>query len=353
MQDPEGTLPIWRAHGPQSDWEGAIQRNLHPTSETTQLAVSLSFVNATGDRCTAALGYLAPTSATEHDLAQRLRQLPDQTLTIQSPHAQIQAPYAQQNDADEILLRATTAAEASIAQIPQAERPTYLSALWRHSEGMGFALKYFAPEICDRLQYVPDITLTGMQQSINEAGAIAPSEYTVRFSKYSYEKQGEIKTTASVAIVTADGSEKQFGAISARCAYLPVGTTVKAHLAIDDSGKSATMRVLDRVASSAADEATYAPSRQELRQWCAVAISKDDKPLTAKIIAKGQQLNALYVAETGKADSKPPLGYRHSAVVISEGDLREMEEAIRAAQEMLQVIANFQQCFHHAQTEIG
>ncbi|MGF1522669.1 MAG: hypothetical protein ACFBSF_10175 [Leptolyngbyaceae cyanobacterium] len=353
LQDPEGTLPIWRAHGPQPDWEVAIQRNPHPTSEATQLAASLSFVDATGDRRTAALGYVAHASATEHDLAQRLRQLPDQTLTIRSPHTQIQAPYAQQNDADEMFLRATTAAEAAITQIPKAERPAYLSALWRHSEGMGFALKYFSSEICDHLQHVPDITLTGMQQSINEVGEIAPGEYTVRFSEYSYEKQGAIKTTASVAIVAADGSEKQFGAISARCTHLPPGTTVKAHLAIDASGKSATMRVLDRVEASAASEATYAPSRQELRQWCAVAIANDDKPLTAKIIAKGQQLNVLYAAETGKADSKPPLGYRHPAVVISEGDRREMEEAIVAAQEALQAIASPQQCLHHAQTEIG
>ena len=39
---------------------------------------------------------------------------------------------------------------------------------------------------------------------------------------------------------------------------------------------------------------TYSPSRQELRQWCAVAMASENEPLKAQIIAKGQQLKALY-----------------------------------------------------------
>ncbi|MEL6384733.1 MAG: hypothetical protein AAFQ89_20190, partial [Cyanobacteria bacterium J06626_18] len=96
---------------------------------------------------------------------------------------------------------------------------------------------------------------------------------------------------------------------------------------------------------------TYAPSRQELRQWCAVAIANDDKPLTDKIIAKGQQLNTLSAAESGTTE-KPPLDYRHAAVVISEGDRKEMQGAIAAAHKTLQATASQPQHLHHAQTEI-
>ncbi|MEM0981126.1 MAG: hypothetical protein AAGH78_12735, partial [Cyanobacteria bacterium P01_H01_bin.58] len=77
----------------------------------------------------------------------------------------------------------------------------------------------------------------------------------------------------------------------------------------------------------------------------------EDKPLTDAIIAKGQQLNERYTAETGHTE-KPPLDYRHSAVVISESDRKEMHGAIAAAQEALQATAS-QQRLHHAQTEIG
>ncbi|MEM9153369.1 MAG: hypothetical protein AAGB19_23355, partial [Cyanobacteria bacterium P01_F01_bin.3] len=370
-------------NGQQPDWEVSVTRNPRARSEATQFSASLSFTDTAGDRRTEALGNVAPESVAEHNLAQRLQQLPGQTLTINNPHAQIQAPYAQQNDTDETLTRATSAAEKSIAQIPKEERSAYLSALWRQSEGMGLALKHFAPEISDRLQTVPDITLTGMQQSINEVGPIAPGEYTVRFSEYSYEKNGTTKTTPSVAIVGDDGAEQQFGAISARSVHLPMGTTVKAHLEMGESGKSAQMQVIDlaetesiapatasaqilpfsaSVAQPKAAEApetyeasdphqTYTPSRQELRQWCAVAIANDDRPLTENIIAKGQQLNTLYTAETGNTE-KPPLDYRHSAVVISERDRKEMHGAIAAAQETLQTTAKQRQ-LHHAQTEIG
>ena len=375
LKDPKGNLPVWRANGQQPDWEVSVTRNPRAKSEATQFSASLSFTDSTGNRQTEALGNVAPESATKHSLAQRLQQLPGQTLTIKNPHAQIQAPYAQQNDTDETLTRATSAVERSIAQIPKEERSAYLSALWRQSEGMGLALKHFAPEISDRLQTVPDITLTGMQQSINEVGAIAPGEYTVRFSEYSYEKNGKTKTTASVAVVGDDGNTQQFGAISARSVHLPLGTTVKAHLEIGESGKSAQMKVIDlaepkevspTIAKTAEQpqpaaatesyqvpsEQTYTPSRQELRQWCAVAIANDDKPLVDKIVAKGQQLNERYQTETGET-GKPPIDYRHSAIVISEGDRKEMHQAIAAAREMLQATASSQRHPHHAQTEIG
>ncbi|PSN20676.1 hypothetical protein C7271_00905 [filamentous cyanobacterium CCP5] len=154
---------------------------------------SLTFTAGSGDRCTSSLGPVAPESASEHHLAERLPSLPNRTLTIQHPHAQIQASYAQQNDLDEMLTQATTAVDDAIAQIPKEERTAYLSALWRQSDGMGLALKKFTPEIVERLSSVPEMTLTGIQHSRNKAGQIPPGEYTARFSEYSEMNQALIR----------------------------------------------------------------------------------------------------------------------------------------------------------------
>jgi ribonuclease HI len=243
LKDDNGALPIWRANGPQPDWEIAIRQNHQSKSE--QFVATLTYTAAGGDRCTAHLGTVAPESACEHHLAERLQNLPNRTLTIAQPQAQIQAPYAQQNDLDEMMARATHTVDAAIAEIPKEERPAYLSALWRQSDGMGLALKKFTPEVIDRLQNVPEITLTGLQHTSNEAGQIPPGEYTARFSEFSYEKAGETRTAASVAIVTEEGEEKRLGAISARSIHLPIGTTVQAHIQIEPSGKIAKMQVLD------------------------------------------------------------------------------------------------------------
>jgi hypothetical protein len=243
IKDEHGVLPIWRANGPQPDWEITIRQNHQSKSE--QFIASLTYTAAEGDRITAPLGTVAPESVSEHHLAERLQKLPNHTLTIAHPIAQIQAPYAQQNDADEMIERATQYVDNEIAEIPKEERLDYLSALWRYSDGMGLALKKFTPEIVERLESVPEITLTGLQHVSNEAGQIPPGEYTARFSEFSYEKNGETRTASSVAIVTEDGEEKQLGALSARSMHLPIGTTVQAHIQIEPSGKIAKMQVLD------------------------------------------------------------------------------------------------------------
>lgn len=243
IKDKDGELPIWRANGPQPDWEIAIRQNHQSKSE--QFVASLTYTAAGGDRVTAPLGTVAPESVSEHHLAERLQKLPNHTLTIPHPIAQIQAPYAQQNDADEMLERATQYVDTAIAEIPKEERQDYLSALWRYSDGMKTALKHFTPEIVERLESVPEITLTGLQHTSNEAGQIPPGEYTARFSEFSYEKNGETRTASSVTIITDEGEEKQLGAISARSMHLPIGTTVQAHIQIEPSGKIAKMQVLD------------------------------------------------------------------------------------------------------------
>ena len=387
LKDTSGTLPIWRANGPQPDWEISVKRNPQARSEATQFVASLSYTGQGGDRCTAPLGTVAPASASEHHLAERLQHLPNQALTLPQPNAQIRAPYAQQNDLDEMLTRATTAVDEAIAQIPQDERADYLSALWRQSDGMGLALKQFTPEIVERLQHVPEITLTGIQHSSNEAGHLLPGDYTARFSEFSYEKQGETRISPSIAILTTDGQERQLGALSARSMHLPLGTTVQAHIEIEASGKTAKMQIndlapepelqrentilpienrmdvpetLQTIGQAASDihsllpmaaeipgvyraegPEQYAPSRQELRQWCAVAIASGDEPLTAAIIDKGKQLNALYTEETGSSE-KPPLDYRHPGLVISESDLQQMRQDIASGQQAIQALTHRQ-----------
>jgi|GEM_PF-801199 len=245
LKDNNGELPIWRANGPQPDWEIAIRQNHQSKSKSEQFIATLSYTAASGDRHTAPLGTVAPESVSEHHLAERLHSLPNQTLTIAHPQAQIQAPYAQQNNLDEMMERATREVDEAIAEVPKEERQDYLSALWRQSDGMGLALKKFTPEIVERLESVPEITLTGLQHTSNEAGQIPAGEYTARFSEFGYEKNGETRTAASVAIVTEEGEEKQLGALSARSMHLPIGTTVQAHIQIEPSGKIAKMQVLD------------------------------------------------------------------------------------------------------------
>nr|WP_228035451.1 ribonuclease H [Oculatella sp. LEGE 06141] len=243
LQDPDGTLPIWRASGIQPNWNVVVERDAKAKSEETQFPATLSLTTEAGDRHTQLLGYVSPESVAEHHLEQRLQQLPNNTLTIRSPKVRIRPPFAQQNDPDD--LGAKTYVQDSVAQIPEAERSAYLSALWRQSDGMGFALKHFTDLICDRLQTVPEITLTGIQRDTNEAGQLPSGEYTARFSQYSYaNKAGETKTVPSIAIVQADGSEQQFGALSPRSVHLPLGTLVTAQIAMDASGETARMQVL-------------------------------------------------------------------------------------------------------------
>ncbi|MEM8805359.1 MAG: hypothetical protein AAGF01_04940 [Cyanobacteria bacterium P01_G01_bin.38] len=248
LKDPEGTLPIWRATGEQPDWKITINRNPNARPEATRFSATLSFTDEKGSRRSQRLGNVSPESVAQHNLVQRLREHPKRTLTIRSPVAQIQVPFAQENDAEETLSRAMNYAQDAVAQIPKEERPAYVSALWRQSDGMGFALKHFPDLVSDRLQTVPEITLTGIQHSTNEAGQIPAGEYTVRFSEYSYiNKAGQTKTSPSVKLIYEDDAQEQFGALNARSMHLPLGTTVKAHLSIDTSGKTARMQVLDLV----------------------------------------------------------------------------------------------------------
>lgn len=515
LQDPYGELPIWRASGRQPDWQVTISQDAQPKSDATRFPVHLQLSNDQGQH-QRLLGYVSPESAAQNDLALRLQQRPDRMFTIEAPTAHIQPPFAQQNDTDLLFARASEYANAAVAQIPNEERTAYVSALMHQSHGMGFALKFFSPEVCDRLQNVPEIRLRGLQHATNEAGSIESGEYTVRFTEYSYEKGGVTCTVPAVAMVGDDGTEKNYGSIYDRSAHLPLGTTVRAHINPWDNGKVADMTVLSLVEAagvkqhrealtaepaavttdedqviapveaperqwvaaeqgalypSASDHLTvtgkpmkmafelhlngqpnplpvntcldamrgygrchttrtfepyaaygfkqgdiavaysgdrqvafrvgeqyrispemmadpayqqqwaamekhdgrflpqaftgkeawglkieplgdyingkihpfpdrsteiYHPSRQELRQWCAVAIASRDEPLKKRIIDIGTQLKSLYGAEVGQPGTTPPPEYRNPQVVISEGDRQQMQQGIETAREVLQ-----------------
>ena len=365
LQDKQGTLPIWRASGPQPDWDITIQKDAQARSEATRFPARLSYTTDTGERRSQLLGYVAQESSTQHQLGQRLQQRGNE-LPIHSPHAQIQAPFAQQNDADEMLSRAMRYVQESVSQIPKDEHLAYASALWRQSFGMKFALKQFTDVVSDRLGTVPEIVLTGIQHSSNQVGHIPPGNYTARFSEYSYSKNGETRTASSVAIVSEDGTERQFGALSARSMHLPLGTTVTAHIAIEPSGKTARMQILDlatapepQAASNLIDTSalfklpvvaegatpyptaqpdSYSPSRQELRQWYMIAALNQDEVLKTRITQKGQQLKELYGSEVGPPGAAPPLEYSHHAVTITESERQQMKQGIDATKATMQAV---------------
>ena len=325
------------------------------------------------------LGHVALESIEKHQLLNLLEKH-NGKFSISAPTVQVNPPVSIDNDIDERLKEARHYLKNAIAQIPQEERMAYASALWRHSEGMGVVLKAFTPEVVQHLQHIPPITLTGIQYPNNEAGQIASGEYTARFSQYSYvDKNGVTKTPASIAILTDDGKELQFGALDPRSIHLPIGTTVKAHLEIAPSGKIAKMQVLDRVhvpevkaqASEQPPELNpkdliersptesvqsipatqgYSPSREELRQWCAIAMIGKNQPLQEYVTGLGTQLKALYGTETGTPGATPPLEYRHPAVVISESDRQRMQQSIEAVKS---IIHSPTQPLQSSQLEVG
>lgn len=221
--------PIWKANG-ETNWQTFIQVNPRVSKNNPeQFLVQRVLHTQDGTETRVPLGFVAPGSATEHQFEERLRQ--HSHIPIANPIVQLRPPLALQSDAKEQLAKAAHYLQSAVAEIPAEERMAYASAMWRQSAGMGIVLKAFTPEVCQQLQTVPEITLTGIQRETNEAGRIPDGEYTVRFSQYAYQtKDGETRTTQSVATVEADGTEKQFGAIGPRSMRLPIGTTVTAKI---------------------------------------------------------------------------------------------------------------------------
>ena len=349
LQDSSGELPIWRAAGVQPDWKIHIRRNEQNKPGQTRFSAHLNFPGQGGKPKTELLGYLSPESIDEHGpaIAAGIREQ-GQQLTLSSPDARIQAPFAQQNDADEMIFRATEYLQTAIAQIEPESRADFASAFWRDSDGMGIALKQFTDVLCDRLQTIPEIKLTGIQYKENEVGQIPPGEYTVQFSELTYTNRvGETKTSPSITIVEKDGSAKHFGVLDARSLHLPLETTVIADIAIEETGKTAKMRVL-KLADPAkivspleikTDSSTefrssndlpdqYNPSRHELREWHKAAHDNKDMERVAWIVDKGVKLRDLFREASKDSEAIPPLDYCHPDVAISSKDHQEMSRVI-------------------------
>ena len=303
----------------------------------------MSFTDKAGKKRIEKLGYVSPESATQHNLDGRIKSL-HKPLVIASPHARIRPPYAQENDADELMVIASRYAETSVEQIPEEERAAYLSALWRESNTMDFGLKHFPDLLAERLESVPEIKIAGIQYQPEAVRAIPEGECTVKFAEYTYQtKAGAKKTSPSISIITPDGEEMHLGAIDAQSVHLPIDTTVTASITVVPSGKAAVMQVLDVVAlevsEAAIDEAVqepvsdqesngYAPTRQELLQWARAAIDNGAEEKVEEIINIGERLKLAYSKDTGDTENKPPLDYSHRSVVLSPNQHKEMSQAI-------------------------
>ena len=343
IKDDELSIPIWRTKGVQPDWEITVRQNFKAESESTRFPTTLTFTDAKGETQTESLGYISQESVAQHGLKDRL-QRSDNTLSIRSPHVQAQPPFAQENNVDALLAIANKYAETAVEQIPEEERPAYLSALWRESDGMGFGLKHFTDLVTARLSTIPEISITGVHYQPEAVQAIPEGECTAKFSEYTYQtKAGIKKTSPSISIITSDGEEMHLGAVDARSMHLPIGTTVTANITVEESGKAATMQVLDVVASEVGeatiDEAIeehtndqenngYTPTRQQLLQWARTAINRGDEEKAEEIIEIGRVLKLAYSEDTGDLTNKPPLDYSHPSVTISASDREEMTQTL-------------------------
>ncbi len=242
--------PIWRTDGSQqADWTIAIERNLKQSQRNPEAFVAqLTYPGADGTPTTTTIGFIAPESAERHPIAEQLQA--KGRLTIEAPLVEIRPPLLVESHKDEQFKQARTYLSEAVSQIPAEEKQAYVSALWRHSEGMGVALKAFPGEVAQQLSTVPEIKLTGIQRDTNEAGQVPDGIYQARFSEYHYTKaDGEVRTSPSVALLV-DGEEKQFGAIDPRSMRCPIGTLVEADIHTDESGKVARMQVRNLVSEA-------------------------------------------------------------------------------------------------------
>ncbi|MBE9062868.1 hypothetical protein [cf. Phormidesmis sp. LEGE 11477] len=342
IEDRDSVLPIWRANE-KTDWTIKVSKNVQAESDSTQFPAQLVFTDKAGKERTEELGYVSAASAAEHNLDSRIQHW-HKPLVIESPHAKIQPPYAQENNADELMAIASRYAETAVAQIPEEERAAYLSALWRESDTMGFGLKHFPDLLAERVVTVPEIKIAGIQYQPEAVQAIPDGECTVRFSEYTYQtKAGIKKTSPSISIVTSDGDEMHLGTIDARSIHLPIGTAVTANITAESSGKTAVMQVLDVVTTevneAAIDEAVeepisdqessgYAPTRRELLCWAETAVREGDEKKVSEIIEIGTGLKLAYSEATGDRENKPPLDYSHPSVVLNPSTHEEMRQAV-------------------------
>jgi hypothetical protein len=95
------------------------------------------------------------------------------------------------------------------------------------------------PELKERLQQLPKLKLTGLQQDVNQVEKLPEGDYRVQFTTHSYSKNGEVRwsktgqrpSVPAIALIDADGEMTSFGVIDARSMRLPEGTIAIAHIA--------------------------------------------------------------------------------------------------------------------------
>jgi hypothetical protein len=225
---------------------------------------------------------------------------------------------------------------------------------------MGLILRGFTPEVCQQLQSVPVITLTGLSQETNQVGVLPAGEYQVRFSENCYSKDGETRYFPSVAVYTPIG-EKEYGAIDARSVRLPYASVCVAKITPDARGRTAQLEVIElltmgqgrypseRVSPQLvpitanplsplpqtthtnaaetgityASEALYQPTLYELRCWFVAARICQDQSLEERIQSLGTQLK-----EAAGIDL-PPMEIRHPSVVLQPEEQAQMHHQIR------------------------
>jgi len=340
--DPESRSPIWRAEGIQADWQIRLERNEKINDwNPEKLTAMLIYVDDAGIEQHQKIGYVSQKSVEKHHLEKLVAK--QDSLTISAPSVKLNSAYTLKNDVDELFAKASKELQEAIAQIPQEERMAYASVLWHRSEGMGIVLRAFTPELCQQLQQLPEMELRGIQRSINEVGSIPDGEYTVRFSQKSFSEQQN--PSPSVAIVMADGSEKQFGAISNTSMRMPQGSLAKVLIETESSGKLAKMQVIEKLESTACsyeDTAKVAPeldrhalTSQEARDWYRTASRNNDLPLAENISVLGRALQSYYNQEQGSEGNKPPGDYSHPTVTISQEERQQMESDRTVLQEAI------------------
>jgi hypothetical protein len=317
MMDAKGQAdsPIWRSDGLRENWVVEVERD--------RTGLQASIITPTGKQ---AIGWVNPESAEKSGLSQRLR---NGTLRISSPTIALYPPLAIQHDLDDRLRDARVYLEETIAKIPETQRLAYASALWHHSDGMGVVLKGFMPEVTERLQQLPRLKLTGLQQDVNQVGTLAEGDYRIQFTTHSYVKNGEVRSVPAIALVDADSELTSFGVIDARSMRLPEGTIAIAHIAPEE--KIAQVQVTE-ILNVQKNHDRFHPSRSELREWYLVADSEQKQVIEAI----GRKLNDVYCAEMGFDKAEPgeaaivptPIDYRSDRVSLNKSEFEEMRRAI-------------------------
>jgi hypothetical protein len=222
--DPNGKLPIWRAHGANPNWSVTICPR--EPDEVTKfspepLAALINYPNEQSEMTSAQLGYISELEADRHQLKQRV--LTKGEILIKNPSLIVHPPLKLQSTSDQLRARANQYLIEAVTAIPQEERIAYASILWHRSDTMEMVLKAFTPEICSYLESPQKMRVMGISRDSNEAGRSLNGRYLVRTFQREYERNGETRVTDGIA-VKIDGTFRYFGAFDSKSLRLPPET---------------------------------------------------------------------------------------------------------------------------------